>query len=376
MRYFGDYSPSNWFYRPIDNLPPRVVIDANVLLDAALIVDGAGIAVLEALVRRKVVLHTTAKAIAEARKTLLRIRRDLPDITPLVDLAVRQLGVLVHDTDRGIHGVKPHDSHLAAAAVDIDAFILTEDMPLLYDLDRARLHGRSLRETLLTCILPDQPHQDVTIFGFGSGADGHVFIKFMPHEDVCNEADRYWFLFDAPGVMSIYYNGETGSFEVAWEAGGTLTLPVKLFPNTQYALCFNYSVGKCTNAQMRVRSVGSESEHFISGVLAALERQPSGEIIVMNSRDENVGWKGTLQNVTFGPYTLNKKVWRACHALVGVAPPTLTADLTQSAAILTEIKGNRVRRPLRQHVLQLTNMRIPGVYPGRGRAERPDEWFD
>jgi predicted nucleic acid-binding protein len=93
MRYFGDCSPATWTYRSIDNLPPRVVIDANVLLDSVLIVDGAGIAVLHSLFHRKVALHTTAKAVAEARKTLLRVRGELPDITSLIDLAVLQSGV-------------------------------------------------------------------------------------------------------------------------------------------------------------------------------------------------------------------------------------------------------------------------------------------
>lgn len=376
MRYFGDCSPDIWTYRPIDNIPRRVVVDANVLLDWILIVDGAGAAALQFLLQRNVGLHTTAKAVTEAKKTLLRVRGDLPDISRLVDLAIRQSGMFVHVADRQMPGIKGHDSHLAAAAVDLSAFVLTEDMPLLYSLDRAQIHGRSLRETLFACVVPEQPHQDVMIFGFGSGADGHVFMKFIPDDDVCKVLGRPWYLFDAPGFMSVSYNGATSSFEVTWDAGGMLALPVKLLPETQYALCLNYSVGKCTTAQIRLRAVGSTSEHFANGISAALEHPPKGDIILMNSRQKNMGWKGTLQNVTFGPYRLNKNVWRACHALVGVAPPTLTADLTQAAAILTEIRGDQVRRPLRQHVLQLTNMAIPGFYPGRGRTERESEWFD
>jgi hypothetical protein len=265
---------------------------------------------------------------------------------------------------------------MAAAAAGLNAFVLTEDMPLLYDLNRAQFHGRSLREALLACVLPDQPYQDLPIFGLGSGADGHIFMKFMPHEDVCEKANRPWFLFDAPGFASISYNGGTASFDVVWEAGGTLSLPVKLLPDTQYALCFNYSVGKRTDATIKVRALASDTEHSVSRVLSVLKQRPNGSIILMNSREKDVGWKGTLQNMTFGPSVLSKKVWRACHALIGVAPPTLTADLTLLASIMTEIKFGRIRRLSRQEVVELANTCIPGFYPGRGMAERATKWFD
>jgi len=376
MRYFGDCSPNLWAYRPIDSIPQKAIIDTNVLLDAILISDGIGTAALSGLSQRKIALYTTRKSISEARKTLCATRDYPTNITKLLDIFVQQSGIAVHDDDRRMLGIKDHDSHLAAAAVDLSAFVVTEDMPLLYDLDRSRIHGRSLRETVLACVAPNQPHQNLMIFGCGSGADGHVFMKFMPHEDLCKKADRSWFLLDSPGFMSISYNGNMRSFEINWEAGGQLILPIELSSEEQYALYFNYSVGKRTNAQVRVRSVGSQIEHLASGVLAPLQQRPNGKITLMNSREKNVGWKGTLQNVTFGPYILNKKVWRASHALVGVAPPTLTADLTQIASLLTEIKGDHVRRPLWQQVVQMLNVCIPGFYPGRGRAERPDEWFD
>lgn len=98
--------------------------------------------------------------------------------------------------------------------------------------------------------------------------------------------------------------------------------------------------------------------------------------MVLNSRSENEGWKGSIQSLTFGPYQLSSKVWRAAHSIVGVSPPVLTADLTLAAASLTEIKGDHVRRPRREHVLQLVNMSIPGFYPGRRVAEREAKWFD
>lgn len=62
-------------------------------------------------------------------------------------------------------------------------------------------------------------------------------------------------------------------------------------------------------------------------------------------------------------------------ALVGVAPSTLTADLSFAAAILSEVKGDRARIHSWSDVTQLARMSVGGFYPGSRRAERESGWF-
>ncbi|PDT14250.1 hypothetical protein CO670_24050 [Rhizobium sp. J15] len=376
MRYFGDCSPNNWLFRPLDSVPGRLVLDANVLLDLLLIVDGLGFFVVRGLRRRGFTLLTTTIAIEEVKRTLKRGRASLCDLSPLVDLLLSNGEIQAKLPTTVVHGVSDHDNHLAAVACEYHAGIVSEDLPLLYDLDRAQIHARSLREVALSLTSADRPNQELTIFGQGTGADGHVFLKVIPDADVATNALRSWYLFDQEKFGSIRYDGTRKSFIFAASAGGELALPIELIPENQYAILLNYSVGQRTSLTMKVRRFGHDAELVATAQVAPLKGRPTRAIIVMNSQAKNVGWNGSLQALTFGPYQPNKQVWRASHSLVGVAPPTLTADLAFTAAILTEIKGDQVRRPLRQHVLELANMSIPGFYPGRRAAEREAKWFE
>ncbi len=376
MRYYGDCSPSNWLFRPLDNVPNRVVLDANVLLDFLLIVDGLGCFVLDGLYQRGFTLFTTTVAIEEVKRALSRERGSLSDLSPLVEKLLTSGEIKVISPATVVPEISKHDNHLAAVALEQGACIVSEDLPFLRDLNHAKIHARSLREVALWLILPHQPSQDLTVFGQGAGADGHVFLKAMPDFDVANNSLRSFYLFDAEYFGSLRYDGIRKSFVFSSIVGGELLLKLKLVPENQYAILVNYSVGRRTSITMKVRCFGGNEEFIANGEFPPFTGRPTGEIIVVNSRAKDAGWSGSLQALTFGPYQLNAEVWRASHSLVGVAPPTLTADLTFTAAILTEVKGDRVRRPLRKHVLELVNMSIPGFYPGRRASERPAEWFE
>jgi len=378
-RYFGDCSPSNWFFRPLEGLPKHAVVDANVLLDACLIVDGLGSAVLVELARTGTTLHTSERATEEVRSALRRGLDGHKDLTPLVDMMVKSAPISVHASEAHVPGIAAHDRHVAAVAAKVGGFVVSEDLPLLLELDAAEIHARSLRELMLAIVCKEgQPRQELSVFGQGAGADGHIFAKFFAHPDMVADRSRPWFLFDAPAFGSLHYDGPNRSFVFSTEAGDIVAMHHDLRSDVQYSFVLNYSVGNDTRITMKLRSFGSDGERCAHGCIPALQARPTGSITILNSRNKNVGWKGDLQSFTFGPYQLGKKTWRAASRLVGVSPPTLTCDLTFLAATLTEIKGDQVRRPQWMHVLELNHVTIPGFYPGRRVDERPDgnRWFE
>ena len=374
-RYFGDIDPDNWWYRSIHHLAPDAVVDANVLVDAALIVDGLGWFVLRQLIARRVVLHTTLKSIEEAKEVIRKHRPTLPDATMLIEYLVDQAGFTVHANVEQVPGINKHDSHLAAVARNTGGFVLTEDTPLLLELDRARLHGRSLREVAMALIAPEPPDIKLGVFGMGAGADGHILIKFTAHPDLATNVSRHWYLFDVQDLAMLRYNGVTKAFEILFDTGHVVSLATQLEPEVQYAFLLNYSIGRKTQVDVRLHIVGRPNELRETATISALPKRPNGAATWLNNREKKQGWAGSLEGVTFGPYRLNRKVWRACHSLVGVLPPTHTSGMTLAAAILTAIEGDKVRRPPLAYVLALANATVPVLYPGRLVDERTSKLF-
>lgn len=373
-RYYGDDWPECKAYRPLPE-SAHVVLDANVIMDAVLITDGAAITSLKALNSKGVKFHTSSRAVEEVVNRISGFRKNMPSID---ELAVNFISnnISVHDSSGTCSGISKHDGHIASLASNLGACVISEDLPLIYDLNKARINGRTLREILYQYHEHDASFGLIRSFaGFGLGADGHIFIKAEAHEDVL-KTKREWNLFEAKGMGRLAYDSNDMSFKFYGYNNDTIIiLPYRIVPYSIFSASISYSTGFKTSYTLRVSELEETSGKHTSCERAALIAPPSGRICWLNRYDKPEGWKGYMQVGTFGPYRLSSKTWRACQSLIGVAPSTLSADLSFTAAILVQIKGDRVFRPRWRDVVKLAHFSIGGFYPGSRRQQRPDKWF-
>ncbi|UVC08981.1 hypothetical protein IHQ71_28375 [Rhizobium sp. TH2] len=375
VRYFGDITPDCFTYRPLPPEQRNIVLDANVILDTCLIIEGAGMNAITHLRPLGYRFLTTETAIDEARARLIDFRQNLSSLEPLIDWFAEQ-AVEVHSTTAKVAGISTHDNHLAALAAKEDAIVLSEDLPLQHDLDAQQLHGRTLREVLYGCVKP-HPGNLTLVFGIGLGADGHIFFKADASEKML-AGRRRSYMFEWRSFGLLCYDSGKKAFEFENPDGVKLLhLPFDLLPDKPIAVVLEYSTGKTTRYSLKVAYEGQDVVAQCEKHHTALVESPpiGGGTWLNNSRKLQEGWIGFLQVATYGPYTLGRKPWRACRRLVGVSPPTLTADLAFSASMLCEIQGKLVRRPKWEHVIKLVNFGIRGFYPGKRHDERPPVWF-
>ncbi|MBY5400777.1 PIN domain-containing protein [Rhizobium leguminosarum] len=375
-RYFGDRWPECWTHRPIPEDIKNVVLDANVLLDAALISEGAGWIALSLLASRGISFYTTERAKDEAFERLADFRRNLSPIdlilTNFLDANVKVLA-----SGKDFASISQHDAHLAALADELAAVVLTEDLAFVYDANIAKIHARTVREILLSDLSFAQSSDAKFLFFFGTsfGADGHIFVKAIADEKVFAE-NREWNLFAIRGLGRLAFDSGTASFCFFDDQDLLLTkVDFDLRAGESFAAVLEYATGHRTVYTLKVSHGDDESTSVASVERTALKRPPASEVRWLNRYDKPEGWLGSIQVGTFGPFRLNRKTWRACRSLVGVAPSTLTADLSFSAAILCEVRGDMMRRPSWDNVRELTYFGSGGFYPGSRRSERDDKWF-
>jgi hypothetical protein len=343
------------------------------MLDAALIADGAGVLALSELRKHGYQFFTSEKARDEALQRLADFRGDLSPIDDLLTEFIKQL-VNVRSGSAEASGIAAHDMHLASVAGDLNACVLSEDLALIHDLNSIGMHGRTLREVLYAGDKPE-PILPAPFSGTGFGADGHIFLKGEAHPDVL-KSERQWNLFEVRNLGRLAYDGQTASFCLFGSNDAVIAkVPYDLRADVVFAALLDYSTGPKTHYNLKICTEGTDTVALGEGETEPLAAPPPPEVRWLNRYDKPEGWKGFIQVGTFGPYRLGRKTWRACRRLVGVAPSSMTADLSFAAALLCELDGARVRRPRLQEVVQLAHLSIGGFYPGSRHREREDKWF-
>ncbi|RUV70610.1 MAG: hypothetical protein EOR30_08445 [Mesorhizobium sp.] len=360
-------------YRPIPQVE-TAVLDANVLLDAALIVDGVGANAVAALNARGVKLVTSARAWEELHETLSKFRNGLAPIDAIVDKVLAGK-VEIRTAEGSLSKISDHDRHVALLAAECKGCLLTEDLELINDMNAASLHARTLRETLYeyhslpSGIIP-------AAHGTAFGADGHIFAKADAHLDILGES-REWNLFANEDLGRVAYDSRLRSFcFFGADDSPLLNVPFELQPDVTFAIALDYATGSSsTTFSLKVCYQGSDDVCTVSTRAAALKRAPRSDVRWLNRFEKPEGWKGHFQVGTFGPYRLSRSSWRSSRRLVGVAPSTLTADLSFCAALLCDVKSDAVRRPTWSQAATLSHISAPGFYPGTRAKEREASWF-
>lgn len=378
MRYYGDVAATNWLYRPVAHLPKRAILDANVLLDLSLMVDSISVQVVRGLKANGYLLYSSTVAIEEA-KEMLRQKVPHKDIACVIDMMCDAVAIQKAEGRSAVDKIKSHDQHVASAVADLDGFLITEDIPLIGQMNEAQLHARTLREIALHLIGEQPPRQDLMVFGSGLGADGYLFCKGIADLGLTAGGNRKFYLFDTEGLGTLAYDNGKRAFEFTSEVDGKVVLlNFALMPGRQFALLLEYNVGKRDTAiWLRARHYNRDDEVMVERRVAALQRAPAQSMIGMNRRQKDLGWLGTIQNLSFGPHKLASESWKICSSIVGVAPSTLTADLSFLSALLVDVEpeGRGVRRPTLEQVRTFANVSVAFFHSGRRRKERADPYF-
>ena len=346
-----------------------MLLDANVLLDLCFIRDGLGIGAISYLRRHDYQLYTTTKCITEARTRIVRLRH--PQFVGFVDRACAPLGIQPIDAKQGpiaFDGVNRLDRHVPAAAAHVDAFILTDDAPLLLELDTARVNARTTRELCYESYVPRRPPQHVCISGFNlAEASGHAFFKGIPDDDMLSDVAREWTLWENRRLGRLYYQSPVRhlTFQPAFTAG-LARLPIVLEHNTQISVLLNYRIkkGQATNITIKVNVGGARNDFEATYQINKVPRDTlyGSPFRIMNSYQLGNGWKGALQYFTFGPSTIKPDNWKVYKSIIGVSPSTLTMDMMKFALMLTDQRGDYASVPTLDAVMKLAHFTVPDFY--------------
>ena len=341
-------------------LPRRAIVDTNVLLDATLIADGFGAKSLGALNKNKVALYVDEIAYRDAIRVLLQHQRRCPTVNLeelLSQCCVRHQILSVPPGNLSEETVKRQDRHLARAAKQLDAFIVTDDAPLLYQLHVSSIAARTTRQLVAFSYGESFPPVEFLVGGLnlGRGSSFH-FTRCAAAAAILDSGRVEATLWEGRATGRFFYDRIRQGFVFQSQWSPEVLLPFRMRVGYQIIVALNFNLEKQNTQYISVRAAfaapfpGGRQENLSSERSVQVAGHPPfdfgrDELRIANSFKLGNGWPGTIECMTWGPGKLRSDAWRTYKNVPGTAPNPLASDVVGVATSALSKFGNYVRCP-------------------------------
>lgn len=327
-------------HQSLAGLPPRVVVDTNVLLNASFISDGSAryaITQLGDLGFSSVIDGAVEEeAVAILRK--LRIKLALPfDPVGGLQSFIRHAKILVlpRAALHVVPGVNRADRHVYSAAKHYGAWILTGDVELAAQSFSggipARLPWDVLMETA-TREKKDPPLHYVLRFIGISAERGFIFGRVIPGNWAGMKSVGRFTVCEVENVARLLYDSDAGQwvFAVAGKQVAKANCPLE--KDEHWTVCGSYVVSSGKgNATLRAFSTNGKTIHTSIAFGDASFHNRPGRASFGHSVIEADHWNGWIRKIVVAPKSMTKNAWRALRHLPESAPDPTSGNVLEAA---------------------------------------------
>lgn len=239
-------------YTPLEDLPTNVIIDANCVLNAALAADSPSSRAVSALREIGYTPLVVTKTLDETRAVLDRIQSGLEltyDPQMLIESWIRQASIMCIP---GVHQPGPAeinriDRYLVAAALAVDAWIMTLDVPLFYQCAEVGLDVRFPHDVIVHSEVLSGNERAILnnlIDYYPLGPDeGFIFSRITP--DIWQPFNgRRFTVAQIDRIGWLGFDGSQECWIFEYEGGGKVRVDDKPLPGEAITILVNIKAGE------------------------------------------------------------------------------------------------------------------------------------
>jgi len=328
------YSPQ--MFTPLNSLPSHVVVDANILLDAAFIRDGVAWRSLFVLGQLGFTPIIDANIESEARQILKDYnQRYCPNLNLLPVLIETIAAVPVLSLQRApqikSRTVNNNDIHVLSAAAEYDAWVLTGDLDLHLELVPHCIQTRVPYDVIMSAS-PELTMEKLIRIVAPKRESGMIFGRVSAPYWPESTSTGQFTVCEVGNVGRLYY--DNGSKE--WVFAMTVCEPVRvkcdMANNELWSVCGSYRLpGNGNVGEIRVMVGRHPDTTCIRSAKTeqVITANTSGECTYGNSIAGNSCWNGSLQAIVVGPQGVSKDSWKKIVAVQYGAPNPYDSGMVQ-----------------------------------------------
>ncbi len=318
-------------HNSLRGLPTRVLIDTNVLLDAAFVSNGVArrsLALLGQLGYSPVIDEMIE---LEAIRILEKYRKSF---YPAFDLAkvlsdhISVAGILRLPPAKPISNtsVKAHDVHVVSAAGQYGAWVLTGDVALNVQLRADGIQARLPFDVIMEAATAggaDPSLDDIIRVVAPTRESGMFFGRVIAGNWAGMSSVGNFTVCDMENVGRLFYDTQTGEWAFEMPIGVSVRVKCPLKNGEQWAVCGSYKLpgaGKRGNLFVRAGQYPSTVFSERIGTLKNIATSSPGVTNIGCSVNNQDHWNGHLWSVVIGPQGMGTDTWKEIIAIPEGAP--------------------------------------------------------
>lgn len=335
---------------PLTGLPPRALLDSNIILDGAFVAAGYARRAIEGLRDLGFMPVIDAAIERESREVLIKLRRRLglsfdPEATLARFLSSRSVLTLPRGDIALGSGVHRSDAHVASAARQYNAWVITGDVILARECIESGIPVRLAWDVVSAATYASGPASEslARILRIAPpGADrGVIFARVTPGAWAGMEIEEQFTVCEIEHVGAMFYRARRGQWVFETKLGATAVLhaPIARGGKT-WAVCASYSLpASLEKGNITIRAADSPAKaacHSSQRPRTRLASTGPGKITFGRRIDGTGYWNGHVRCIVIGPHTVSASTWRALVTVPEGAPNPFDADALERVLKLAE----------------------------------------
>jgi len=313
-------------HNSLKGLPSHVLIDTNVLLDAAFVTNGAARRSLALLGKLgyppfidKTIELETIDILEKYRKSFYRAF----DVAKVLYDYMRDARILLFPRAKQISNtsVNHHDIHVVSAAVQYGAWVLTGDLALNVQLRADDIQSRLPFDVIMEAATADgaDPGLDKFIRVVSpTRLSGMLFGRVIPGSWAGMNSVGNFTVCDMENVGRLFYDTQTEEWVFKMPIGVSVRVKCPLQKGEQWAVCGSYNLpGAGKPGKIFIRA-GQYPSTIFSRPKTTLKRITSLSAGLTNygcSVYNQDHWNGHLRSVVIGPQGMKTDTWKHIIAI-------------------------------------------------------------
>ncbi|MBY0240322.1 MAG: type II toxin-antitoxin system VapC family toxin [Burkholderiaceae bacterium] len=343
-------------HRSLNNLPQRVVIDTNVLLNAAFVANSSARYCLEHLAGLGFNLIIDAAIENEAKLILRRLKLKLTlgyDPAVVFDNFLRFVRIIIlpKATIMPSRHVNKADLHVYSVAAHYQGWILTGDLKFAAECQSIPLPVRLPWDVMMEVAQRANkvPPMEYLFHSAGvSRTSGSLFARVLPGSWANQSFPKIFTVCDVENAAKLAYDNGRREWVFSTKFGTEVRLKCEITMEQEWIVCASYDMdGRTNTGKLNLRACDTaganvQSETQLSG---ALPSAVPGNIAIGASAGGTDHWNGYLRRIVVYPNAMRKENWKAIRKLPDSAPDPAAGNVLEAALSRATRRDNRIFFP-------------------------------